>query len=440
MTLCERYAEMDQMSGMGLVLAGGRSIKKAKEACSCHKDDEDIEMYGDGILDALKSFTKWLFGAIKSGEEEPKREYPKSESRKESPYGSKREEPKPEPKKEKTPDEKEIEKIFKMRCSTILAEYGITDMKTFRRWALRHHPDKVPQDRKLVATELFKRIKQCMDREGIGSGLKLAGQGFFSDDFVKRAIENDYKRKAMRVLLAMENDRKRKEMQSGKGLTDLITKYHRISKNLGIKPEDAIKQIKEKAKEKGLIKGSGLKQSGAGFWDFLSVLSVLPVPFFSDVARTVSLIATPIRVAIGDFTPALDGLVTDTMRQITDIFPQSIQETIFAPATAFAESVGLGLKLSGEGLHQDGGRAPTPMEKVKLLYHIHKKVNEVKDKINKLPAEQAKKILDMGRKSKEVADFVMIKMRLPTLEQLEEAQKKQIEEVQKKQMEEAQKK
>ena len=243
-----------------------------------------------------------------------------------------------------------------------------------------------------------------------------SGKGFFSDDFVRRAVEHGKRKKAM---------------QYGNGFRDLFTKYHKISKNLGVKPEDVIKQIKEKAKEKGLIQGSGAVQSGDGFWDFLSVLSVLPIPFFSDVARTVSLIATPIRVAVGDFTPALDGIVTDTMKEITAIFPKSIQETILNPSIGLAESVGFGLKRSGEGLkrsgeglYQDGGRAPTPMEKVKLLYHIHKKVNEVKDKINKLPPEQAKKVLDMGRKSKEVADYVMKQMRLPTLEQIEESKKK----------------
>lgn len=213
-------------------------------------------------------------------------------------------------------------------------------------------------------------------------------------------------------------------VQSGKGLTDLFKKYQGISKNIGVKPGDALKVIKEKAKDKGLISGNGLKQAGAGFWDFISVLSVLPIPFISDLSRSISLVATPIRVATGNFTPALDGLITQTMKDITAVFPKEIQETILKPATGLAESIGFGLKRSGEGLIQEGGRPPTPMEKVQLLYQIDKKIMSMKDKINKLPAEQAKKVLDMGKRSKNVADFVMKKMGFATLDEMKAAQKK----------------
>jgi len=206
-----------------------------------------------------------------------------------------------------------------------------------------------------------------------GKGLKLAGEG------LKLAGEG----------LSLSN------------IKNVFTKYHKISKDLGVKPGDAIKVIKEKAKEKGLSLGSGI-QSGEGCWDFISVLSFLPIPFVSDIARTISLVATPIRVATGTFTPALDGMITDTMKDVAAIFPKGIQDTIFKPATALAESVGMGM-------------TPTPMEKIEEMYKMVKKIDMSWGRIRNSGAtpKMIKKIRDVRTKTKKTADYVMTQMGLP---------------------------
>ena len=285
---------------------------------------------GQGIMDVLQNIINWLFGS-KSG---------------------------------KIPAYDIPEEPVKNRCKELLAEHGIVDSRSFKRWALRNHPDKVPDDRKDEATELFKEIKNCMESEQVGQGFSLAN--------FKKAVD----------------------------------KYGKISKDLGIKPEDGLNVIKAKAKERGLSFGSG--QSGSGFWDFLSVLSVLPIPFISDVARTISLVATPIRVSTGTFTPALDGMVTDTMKEIASIFPKEIQETILKPASAFAESVGFGLKQTGSG-------EVTPMQKVQALYAMVKKIDDAKDKILKLEPKTRDKMINMRKKTKDVADYIMVKLGVPAV-------------------------
>ena len=300
--------------------SSGKGLKLAGEGQS-----------GEGILDKLQKMIDWIFGSNKTA-------------------GKKSSEAKqPEPVKE--------------TCKQILEKYGIVDKKSFRRWALRNHPDKQEKDLKTQAeaSELFAQIKNCMEERQIGDGFSLAN--------FKKAAD----------------------------------KYSKISKSLGVKPEDALNVIKAKAKEKGLSFGSG--QSGSGFWDFLSVLSVLPIPFISDVARTISLVATPIRVATGTFTPALDGMVTDTMKEIASIFPKELQDTLFKPASAFAESVGFGLTFG-----QAGSGGVTPMQKVQALYAMVKKIDDAKDKILKLEPKTRDKMINMRKKTKDVADYIMGKL------------------------------
>jgi hypothetical protein len=59
----------------------------------------------------------------------------------------------------------------------MLEKHGIIDRRSFKRWALKNHPDKVSKDMENEATELFKAIKNCMESEQVG-------QGFF-DSLVK---------------------------------------------------------------------------------------------------------------------------------------------------------------------------------------------------------------------------------------------------------------
>jgi hypothetical protein len=229
-----------------------------------------------------------------------------------------------------------------------------------------------------IGAKTMKEAKTILDKKHSGKGLKLAGEG------LKLAGEG----------LSLSN------------LKKTFTKYKKISKDLGVKPDDAIKEIKAKAKEKGLSLGSGI-QTGTGFWDFISVLSFLPIPFVSDIARTISLVATPVRVATGNFTPALDGMITDTMKDIASIFPKGIQDTIFKPATALAESVGFGMSGSGSG--------PTPMEKVQAMYAMVKKIDMSWNTIAKSGAtpKMKQKIMNMRDKTKKTADYVMTKMGFP---------------------------
>jgi len=313
-----------RLSGEGLKLSG-EGLKLGKVLNSSKPSS------GEGILDQLQKMVDWIFGSNKKGAKQERQQ-----------------ESKPEPVKE--------------TCKQILEKYGIVDKKTFRKWALKHHPDKQAKDpeTQAAANELFAHIKNCMESEQVGQGFSLAN--------FKKAVD----------------------------------KYGKISKDLGVKPEDAIKDIKAKAKEKGLSFGSG--QSGSGFWDFLSVLSVLPIPFISDVARTISLVATPIRVATGSFTPALDGMVTDTMKEIASIFPKELQDTLFKPASAFAESVGFGLKQAGQG------SGVTPMQKVQALYAMVKKIDDAAPKILKLEPKTRDKMINMRKKTKDVADYIMGKL------------------------------
>ena len=288
----------------------------------------------------------------------------------------------------------------------MLAKHGIVDKRSFRRWALRNHPDKVAENKKDEATELFKEVMNCMESEQIGEGALF--------DLYEQE-RNSKKIKALQEAGVSPYDAMAHVYgwQKGEGFSlsnfkKAVDKYGKISKDLGIKPEDTLSAIKSKAKEKGVSLGSGLHQSGDGFWDFLSVLAVLPIPFFSDVARTISLVATPIRIASGSFTPAMDGIVTDTMKEIAQIFPKEIQEMIFTPASAIAQSVGFGLKQTGSG-------DVTPMQKVQALYSMVKKIDDAKDKILRLEPMTRDKMINMRSKVKNVADYIINKLDAPAV-------------------------
>jgi len=102
---------------------------------------------GQGIMDVLQNIINWLFGS-KSG---------------------------------KVPVYDIPEEPVKNKCKELLSEHGIVDSRSFKRWALRNHPDKVPDDRKDEATELFKEIKNCMESEQVGDGLWDVVKGIFKD-------------------------------------------------------------------------------------------------------------------------------------------------------------------------------------------------------------------------------------------------------------------
>jgi len=95
---------------------------------------------GRGLMDILQKIVNWIFGTSKV----PNYNIPPQEPRTESP--------------------------LKTKCKMLLEKHGIVDNRSFKRWALRNHPDKVSPDKVDDATELFKQIKNCMDEEQIGQG------------------------------------------------------------------------------------------------------------------------------------------------------------------------------------------------------------------------------------------------------------------------------
>ena len=91
-------------------------------------------MHGSGgVFDFVKSIAGWLFGSRTSkGKEDAKAE----------------------------PD---IAAALS-ECEELLAAHGVTDMKSWRKFALKHHPDKGGD------SELFARVSNCVDKHIKGSG------------------------------------------------------------------------------------------------------------------------------------------------------------------------------------------------------------------------------------------------------------------------------
>ena len=119
-----RSRKAPTQKGDGLRLAG-EGLKLAGEG---------IKLSGSGLFDFVKSIASWLFVARSS----------KGKAEAEA--------------------EPEIKETLKT-CKDILAEHGITDMKSWRRWALKNHPDKGGE------TELFAEVSDCVDRNIKGSGV-----------------------------------------------------------------------------------------------------------------------------------------------------------------------------------------------------------------------------------------------------------------------------
>ena len=109
-----------KLAGEGLKLAGEGRLQSSQS--------------GSGLFDFVKSIASWLFGARSS----------KGKAEAEA--------------------EPEIKETLKT-CKDILAEHGITDMKSWRRWALKNHPDKGGE------SELFAEVSDCVDKHIKGSGI-----------------------------------------------------------------------------------------------------------------------------------------------------------------------------------------------------------------------------------------------------------------------------
>lgn len=110
-------------------------------------------------------------------------------------------------------------------------------------------------------------------------------------------------------------------------LDKLAAKYSKVARSIGVTPQQAAaaagittKKLKEAAAKKGVppavIKAfeDAFKkpQKGGAFWDdLLRVVSFLPIPVVSDIARTISIAKTAVDTATGTHKPVLGGLVTN---------------------------------------------------------------------------------------------------------------------------------
>jgi hypothetical protein len=156
----------------------------------------------------------------------------------------------------------------------------------------------------------------------------------------------------------LENKTNQKKLY-GRGLTDVFNrlnkKYSKIAKTTGADKlaksvlKTQIPTLENKLKNVGVtpkiltpLMGQIKKQVGSGFFDdLLSTLSVLPIPFVSDIARTVSLVKTAVNTATSDEpVKAFGGVVTDIGNKIGDVVPPL--KAITEPAVALGETIGFG--------------------------------------------------------------------------------------------------
>lgn len=134
------------------------------------------------------------------------------------------------------------------------------------------------------------------------------------------------------------------------------------------------------------IQSVELKQEGEGFWNsLLSVLSVLPIPVVSDIARTVSIVKTGVDKATGHHDPALGGIITKAMAPLADKVPE-----IGKPAVALAKSVGFGVENKKISPQQVG------------LYHLVDVLGKNLSKIKEASPDKRDAILETYRNLKKV--------------------------------------
>jgi len=78
------------------------------------------------------------------------------------------------------------------------------------------------------------------------------------------------------------------------------------------------------------------------FDNMISALAVLPIPFISDVARTVALVKTAVNTATSDDpVRAFGGVVSDTIGLLENV---PVVGALATPTKALAESVGFGMR------------------------------------------------------------------------------------------------
>ena len=131
--------ETNKMFGVNSPFMIGKGLRLAGEGLRLSGQGlgEGLKLSGEGILDQLQKMVDWIFGRKKTSSTKP---------------------------------EKEAQDKAKSKCKMMLEKHGIVDKRSFKRWALKNHPDKVSKERENEATELFKAIKNCMEEEQVGQG------------------------------------------------------------------------------------------------------------------------------------------------------------------------------------------------------------------------------------------------------------------------------
>ena len=131
------------------------------------------------------------------------------------------------------------------------------------------------------------------------------------------------------------NQRGKGGCSSGEGLLDRLKDKYGFWVGKG-----GVPTIDDRLNQFG-IQSVEMKQNGSGFWgSLLSVLSVLPIPFVSDIARTISIAKTGVDTITGHSDPALGGLITKALAPLAKAVP-----SIGKPVEALAKSVGFGMNL-----------------------------------------------------------------------------------------------
>lgn len=127
------------------------------------------------------------------------------------------------------------------------------------------------------------------------------------------------------------------------------------------------------------------EQHGEGFFgSLLSVLSVLPIPVVSDVARTVAIAKTGVDTLTGHSDPALGGLITKALSPLAKAVP-----AIGKPAEALAKSVGFGV---------DSKKSPQYV----ALFHLVDILSKSLPKITKMIPEKRDPVLKTYKNLKEL--------------------------------------
>ncbi len=69
----------------------------------------------------------------------------------------------PRANEEARPPREDVSQSAEDKCKATLLSHNITDRRSFLQWAVRNHPDKVEDNQKAAATEIFKVVSSCVD-------------------------------------------------------------------------------------------------------------------------------------------------------------------------------------------------------------------------------------------------------------------------------------